>query len=130
MTRADNTQLNTLKEFYTDAWQNPQSTGYTHPKPSRTDSKILCSTDRMFDASFFKIKQIQLGYTVPSKILKKASISNLRVYASLDDFFTFTKYPGLDPETSLYGASSSGLGVDTGSYPISKKVVFGVNISF
>ena len=84
----------------------------------------------MFDASFFKIKQIQLGYTVPSKILKKASISNLRVYASLDDFFTFTKYPGLDPETSLYGASSSGLGVDTGSYPISKKVVFGVNISF
>lgn len=130
MTRADNTQLNTLKEFYTDAWQSPSSTGYTHPKPNRTDSKILCSTDRMFDASFFKIKQIQVGYTVPKKVCSKLAMSSLRVYASFDDFFTFTKYPGLDPETSLYGSSSSGLGVDTGSYPISKKMVFGLNVSF
>ncbi|MCQ2144661.1 MAG: TonB-dependent receptor [Bacteroidales bacterium] len=130
MTRADNTQLNTLKEFYTDAWQSPASTGYKHPKPSNTDAKILCSTDRMFDASFFKIKQIQLGYTLPKSVLKKIRMDNLRVYMSLDDFITITKYPGLDPESSLYGASTNGLGVDTGSYPISKKLVFGLNLSF
>lgn len=129
MTRADNTTANTLKEFYTNAWQSPQSQGYRHPKPS-TDSKILCSTDRMFDASFFKIKQIQLGYTIPKKVLDRMHLGNVRVFASLDDFFTFTKYPGLDPETSLYGTSASGLGVDTGSYPVSKKVVFGLNLSF
>lgn len=129
MTRADNTQLNTLREFYTDAWQSPSSTSYSHPKPNNTDAKILCSTDRMFDASFFKIKQIQLGYTFPKKVLGKLALSNLRVYVSFDDFFTFTRYPGLDPETSLYGSSSSGLGVDTGSYPISKKIVFGLNLS-
>jgi hypothetical protein len=57
-------------------------------------------------------------------------MSNLRVYVSLDDWFTFTKYPGLDPETSAVGGGSSSLGIDYGSYPMSKKVVFGVNVSF
>lgn len=127
MTRADNTQLNTLKLFYDDAWHDASSTGYTHPKPSRTDSKILCSTDRIFDASFFKIKQIQLGYNVPKNFAQKLHLDTLRIYASLDDWFTITKYPGLDPESSQ--DTGSGLGVDTGSFPISKKVVFGVNVS-
>ena len=129
MTRADNTTGNTLMEFYTDAWQNPNSTGYKHPKPT-TDSKILCSTDRMFDASFFKIKQIQLGYSLPNKIVSKIKMSGLRFYVSLDDWITFTKYPGLDPEVGLYGTAANGLAVDTGSYPISKKLVFGLNVAF
>ncbi len=129
MTRADNTTGNTLMEFYTDAWQNPNSTGYKHPKPT-TDSKILCSTDRMFDASFFKIKQIQLGYSLPKKIVSKIKMGEMRFYVSLDDWFTFTKYPGLDPEVGLYGTAANGLAVDTGSYPISKKLVFGLNVAF
>ena len=129
LTRADNTTGNTLMEFYTDAWQNPNSTGYKHPKPT-TDSKILCSTDRMFDASFFKIKQIQLGYSLPKKIVSKIKMGEMRFYVSLDDWFTFTKYPGLDPEVGLYGTAANGLAVDTGSYPISKKLVFGLNVSF
>lgn len=58
------------------------------------------------------------------------AVSSLRAYVSLDDWFTFTKYPGLDPETSDVGNNASGLGIDYGSYPISKKLVFGVNISF
>ena len=129
MTRADVTTANTLKEFYTNAWQSPSSSGYKHPKPTN-DAKILCSVDRLFDADFFKIKQIQLGYTLPKKIASKLMLSNLRVYTSLDDWFTFTKYPGLDPETSLVGSASNGLAVDTGHYPISRKLVFGVNLSF
>jgi hypothetical protein len=63
-------------------------------------------------------------------ILRKVGITNLRIYTSLDDWFTFTKYPGVDPEVSQYGGSSSGLAVDAGSYPISKKLVFGLNVSF
>ena len=129
MTRADVTTANTLKEFYVNAWQSPTSTGYKHPKPTN-DAKILCSTDRMFNADFFKIKQIQLGYTLPKNICQKILLSSLRVYVSLDDWFTFTKYPGLDPETGLFGAQVNGLAVDTGSYPISRKLVFGVNLAF
>ena len=130
MTRGDNFSGNTLAEFYTKAWQSPSSTGYIHPKPSNRDRYIVCSTDRLYDASFFKIKQIQLGYTIPRAFASKIKLSNCRVYVSLDDWFTFTKYPGLDPETSHFSQSASGLGIDYGSYPISKKLVFGLNVSF
>ena len=126
LTRADQVTNNTLTEFYTKAWPN---LGYIHPKPTNLNY-LLCSEDRMFDASFFKIKQIQLGYSFPTSLLRKISLSSLRLYVSMDDWFTFTKYPGLDPEISLYGSSASGLAVDGGSYPISKKLVFGLNVSF
>ena len=130
VTRADALQQNTLKIFYSDAWKNASSAGYKYPKPDSSDKFYRCSNMRVYDASFFKIKQIQLGYTLPRKLVKKLAMSSLRAYVSLDDWFTFTKYPGLDPETSHVGSSASGLGVDYGSYPISKKLVFGVNVSF
>ena len=60
----------------------------------------------------------------------KAKITNLRAYVSFDDWFTFTKYPGLDPETNGLDSNINSLGLDYGNYPISKKVVLGVNISF
>ena len=130
VTRADALQQNTLKIFYSDAWKSASSTGYKYPKPDSSDKFYRCSNLRVYDASFFKIKQIQLGYTLPRRIVKKIAMNSLRAYVSLDDWFTFTKYPGLDPETSHAGSSASGLGVDYGSYPISKKLVFGVNVSF
>ena len=130
--RGDFFAQNTLKEFYHNAWQTSSSSGYKYPRPNISDNWIGVSDLRVFDASFFKIKQMQFGYTVPRNILKKVALSSLRAYVSLDDWFTFTKYPGLDPETSAMGSSSngSGIGVDFGSYPISKKLVFGVNVSF
>ena len=130
VTRADAQQQNTLRAFYTDAWKSSSSTGYKYPKPNANDAFYRVSDMRVYDASFFKIKQIQLGYTLPRKLVKKIAMSSLRAYVSLDDWFTFTKYPGLDPETSHAGSSASGLGIDYGSYPISKKLVFGVNVSF
>ena len=130
VTRADALQQNTLREFWTEAWQSPSSSGYKYPKPDAGDRFYRTSNLRVYDASFFKIKQIQLGYTLPKSILKKISVNAIRAYVSLDDWFTFTKYPGLDPETSHVGSEASGLGIDYGSYPISKKLVFGVNLSF
>ena len=130
LSRGDTFSMNTLREFYTKAWQSPSSTGYIYPKPDAYDTFFPSSNMRVYDASFFKIKQLQLGYTVPRSILRHVLLSNLRVYASLDDWFTFTKYPGLDPETSAAGNSANAIAVDWGSYPMSKKVVFGVNVSF
>ena len=128
--RGDALQQNKLREFYTNAWQSPSSSGYKYPKPDVNDKYYRSSNMLVFDASFFKIKQIQLGYSLPKKLVKRIGMSNLRAYVSLDDWFTFTKYPGLDPEVSHVGSSASGLGIDFGSYPISKKLVFGVNVSF
>ena len=116
---------NTLS-WYLDAAENG-----TYPHPSKTvgNFQFWSSTANLFKGDFFRIKQMQLGYTVPSRITKKAAISNLRVFVSLDDFFTFTKYPGLDPETASTN-STSGSGLDWGSYPTMQKVLFGVNLTF
>ncbi len=86
--------------------------------------KYMTSDACVFSGAYFKIKQIQLGYTFPQRWMKKIKVENLRIYASL---FTFTKYPGFDPE--ITGAGNA-LGVDKGNYPTSKKVVAGLSITF
>ena len=127
--RPDYAASNRLKEiFYDNRWTVDNPNG-TVPRAGATDmDKYACSSAMIFDGSYFKIKQIQLGYTLPKSLINKIYLSHARVYASLDDFFTFSKYPGFDPEASAN--STSGMGVDKGGYPTSKKVVLGVNIEF
>ena len=106
--------------------------GKSIPEPGKIvspDVPFWSSTGNVFSGNFFRIKQLQLGYTIPSKITKKAAISNLRLYVSLDDFFTITNYPGLDPETATTN-NTTGAGLDWGSYPTMKKLILGVNLSF
>jgi TonB-dependent starch-binding outer membrane protein SusC len=132
LNRGDFPQENTLLEFYENMW-TPTNTNSKYPKPDYTDTYYRASTAMVFDASFFKIKQMQLGYNVPKKILQKVSIGDLRAYVSLDDWFTFTSYPGLDPETnsvSSTAATTANLAIDAANYPISRKIVFGLNITF
>ena len=86
------------------------------------------SSAMVYNGSFFKIKQIQLGYTLPKSITKKAFMENVRAYISLDDFFTFTSYPGLDPETCTQEYNCPGL--DKGVYPTMKKLVLGLSVTF
>jgi len=90
---------------------------------------FFSSTANVFSGSYFKFKQIQLGYTFPAALTKKALISQLRLFVSLDDFFTITNYPGADPETASFDSGAS-RGWDNGNYPSSRKIVFGVNVAF
>lgn len=69
--------------------------------------------------AFLKIRNIQLGYTLPSKWTKKASLERVRFYGTLENFFTFTSFRGFDPEMGCSVA-----------YPAMKNVVFGLNLSF
>lgn len=126
----DKLASNRLKEvFYDGRWIAGQdNTHATKPAANASMSQYLFSDAMVKDASYFKIKQIQLGYTFPAKWMKKAKINNLRIYCSLDDFFTFTKYKGMDPEAST--GTGNAQGIDVGGYPISKKVVAGLNITF
>lgn len=79
-------------------------------KKVATDWTFFSSSAAVFSGSYFKIKQIQLGYTLPRLITSKIGLNGVRVYCSLDDFFTITKYPGADPETaSMNSAQSRGL---------------------
>ncbi|MCR4825308.1 MAG: TonB-dependent receptor [Bacteroidales bacterium] len=133
MVSADRTKTNGLTTFWKNSWGNPAvdkaSAKYPDMKRVATSWEFFSSNAAVFDGSFFKIKQVQLGYTLPRAITQKALISDLRFFVSLDDYFTFTKYPGADPETASLNNSSS-RGVDSGSYPTTKKVVFGVNLTF
>ena len=127
--RPDYPKSNKQKElFYTDRWTSENPNGTQPRAGANLMDKYAVSDAMVFDGSFFKIKQIQLGYTLPKHITSKLAISNARLYVSLDDFFTFTSYKGFDPEAS--SNSSTGMGIDKGSYPMSKKVVLGFNIDF
>ena len=133
MVSADRPKTNGLTYFWKNSWGNPNvdkaSAKFPDLKQVATKWDFYSSSAAVFNGAFFKIKQVQLGYTVPRAISQKAVISDLRFFVSLDDYFTFTKYPGADPETASLNSTSS-RGVDSGSYPTTKKVVFGVNLTF
>jgi TonB-linked SusC/RagA family outer membrane protein len=121
---------NSLRYYYLNSKTEANPNG-KFPEPAKVsgDMNFWGSTAGVFDGSFFKIRQIQLGYTVPQAWTKKILINQLRMFVSLDDYFTFTSYPGMDPETATSG-SASGRGVDIGAYPSMRKLMLGVNVSF
>ncbi|MCH5302961.1 MAG: TonB-dependent receptor [Prevotella sp.] len=130
MVSADRPQINGITTYWKNSWKQPgDNAKYPDMKAVATDWTFFSSSAAVFDGSYFKFKQIQLGYTIPSQLTKKALISNLRLSVSLDDFFTITSYPGADPETASF-TNGAQRGFDSGSYPTSKKVVFGVNVTF
>jgi len=127
---ADRPRTNSLTHYWRNSWKAPGDNAlYPESKQVSNNWTFWSSSASIFNGSFFKFKQIQLGYTLPRKFTRKFLVNNFRVYASLDDFFTISNYPGCDPETATTG-SHNGMGYDAGTYPTMKKVVFGVNITF
>ena len=130
MWSADRTYGNTLSYFWENSWkQTNKNAMFPDMGVVAKDWKFWSSDAMIFDGSYFKIKQIQLGYTMPKNLTRRVAIDNMRLYVSLDDFFTFTSYPGADPETATTGRTDA-MGYDSGTYPTMKKVVFGLNLTF
>lgn len=98
--------------------------------PRAVAGRPLRSSDRfVFDGSYVRIKNLALGYTFAQSLSEKIHFKKLRIYASGQNLFTFTKYPGIDPEVN-YQSSNTNRGVDYGTYPNSKSITFGVNCTF
>lgn len=113
--------------LWTESWDvMGAKVKYPHPDPIG-DKYAGDSSMWLKSGSYFKIKQIQLGYTLPSSITKKIAISRLRVYVSLDNFFCISSYWGMDPEAV---SATSAIGMDYGDYPTPKTLTFGANLSF
>ena len=135
ITSADRPRGNGLDVWWKDSWRADENGNYyvqgQYPdmRNVASDWTFYSSSANVFSGSYFKFKQIQLGYTIPTNLTKKFLVSNLRLSVSLDDFFTITSYPGADPETASVDSGAS-RGWDNGSYPTSKKIVFGVNVTF
>lgn len=127
---ADRSKTNCLKHYWENSWtEDNHQAKYPKAATVANDWYFWSSSASLFNGSYFKFKQIQLGYTIPANITKKVKISSLRVFASLDDFFTISSYPGCDPETATTG-QYNGMGYDAGTYPTTKKAIFGINITF
>jgi TonB-linked SusC/RagA family outer membrane protein len=135
--RPDRITGNRLQVFFDDRWTPSNRNGSRPGAGADNFDKYIQSSGMIFDGSFFKISQMQLGYTAPRNLTGKIKVSNLRIYVSLDDYFLFTRYPGFDPGVSVNTRTAntdevtgSGVGIDKGAYPAYRKTTFGINVTF
>lgn len=87
----------------------------------------------IFDASYLKLREIGLYYTVPSNVLSDTfgnSVSNIKIGASANNVLLFSDYPSYDPETSVFGTQAINSSVEVTPFPSSRQVMFHVNIDF
>lgn len=102
-----------------------------YPRPLRSKAEMRVSSQYVENGSYLRFQNITLGYNVPSEFLNFTKyVSSLRLYASLQNFFTITNYSGDNPEVSKYGQDNLGAGYDAFSYPLAKSVLFGINVKF
>lgn len=127
LARVDNPQTNRPSYFFTDRWTGEGSTN-SFPKASYSDPIIYSSDLMVQDASYMKIRQIQLGYNFQPQLIKQLGMASLRLYLSLDDYFTFTKYKGIDPEVGSFSNNSQG--IDRGLYPNASRFMTGLSVTF
>ncbi|HNW49848.1 MAG TPA: TonB-dependent receptor [Prolixibacteraceae bacterium] len=125
--RTDIAYIN-LPSYMLNRWTGP-GTSNKLPRFTFTDANSNWLSSDLFvkDGDYMRVKNVVLGYTLPSKLTRKAFISSLRLYVSAENLLTFTTYEGFDPEISSGGTS---LGIDRGVYPQARTYTFGVNLSF
>ncbi|RIV17612.1 SusC/RagA family TonB-linked outer membrane protein [Fibrisoma montanum] len=115
-----------------DRWQSPQQpgNGVTPRANSRsTGNNNQVSTRWVESASYFRIRNITLGYNVPRTVLQRVKVQSLRVYAGVQNALTISDYLGYNPEVSGYEGPLTG-GVDYGSYPLARTITVGLNLGF
>ena len=119
-----------LNQFasYANRWtfENPDS---DMPRYSTSSSNNVISSRIIEDGSYLRIKNITLGYTVPLNKIKKLNLSRVRIYASVQNLYTFTNYSGYDPEVSIKN-NALNPGLDFSAYPRAASFNFGLNLGF
>lgn len=109
-----------LSPIMADAWTEANPDG-SIPNPKNSVNYYV--SDRFLESgAYFRLKNLQVGYTLPKSILGKSGFDNVRFYVQISNVFTLTKYSGYDPEVNG--------GVDYGNYPQAQSFLFGVNISY
>jgi len=109
-----------LSPVMTDAWTVDNPTG-SIPNPRNSVNYYV--SDRFLESgSYFRLKNLQIGYSLPKKLISKAGFESCRFYIQGSNLFTITNYTGFDPEVNG--------GVDYGNYPQSRTYMIGVNITY
>ena len=95
-----------------------------------TMGHYILTSDAIEDGSFLRISNVSLGYTLPRKWISGAGISNVRIYTTINNLYTFSKYTGFDPEASTRRSNPLTPGVDYPAYPRNRYILVGLNVSF
>jgi len=121
-----------------NSWR-PDNQNTDIPRFSKVDGADngLAYTDRWLeDGSYFRLKTLDIGYTLPKSMLKKIKLENVRIYTSMENLFTLTKYSGYSPDLGESGSVDIGAGysvfsrgIDQGRYPLPRTISFGIQVS-
>lgn len=112
---------------FANRW-TPSNQNTDIPKLNRVSAGVY-SSQFVEDGSFLRLKTINVGYTLPAKLLLRYKIKSLRVYAAASNLYTWTNYKGYDPELSAYQTALTP-GLDYSTYPRPFTIVGGINLSF
>lgn len=113
-----------------DRWRN-QGDVTDIPKASwaSTDNSRI-STRFIEDASYLRVKTVTLGYNFSDRLTDRLRYSSLRVYVTGENLYTITNYSGFDPEVNSFGGDNAAKGIDYGTYPQTRNIIFGINVTF
>lgn len=113
-----------------NAW-SPSNPNSLMPSPHANAPTIEYQSSSYYvqDGSFFRMKNLQIGYTLPGQLFQ-GRISSMRIYGSVTNLFTITNYSGMDPEVSQYSSTFTAPGVDMGVYPIPRQYLLGLSVTF
>ena len=125
--------MNDSKNQSTDVLRRWKSAGQVTDIPralkESTDNTRI-SSRFVENGSYMRIKSMTLSYNIPSVVMKRLGISKASVYATGQNLLTITDYKGFDPEVSQYGGNGASIGIDYGTYPQARTVIFGLNVEF
>lgn len=126
------TNTNNYSAKILESW-SPENTSATLPRVVTNDPNRNARDSDYFieNASFFKLKNLQLAYTIRDKdILRKLLLNNVRTFVSLSEVFVITKYKGINPEVNGAPASNFSQGIDNNAYPVVRTFTFGLTANF
>jgi TonB-linked SusC/RagA family outer membrane protein len=124
-------QNNVLAEAGLNRWtpENPENK-YPRALASGSLDVGIFSSAIVEDASYLRLKNVTLSYSLPHKLIQRAKIQSVKIYVSGSNLWTLTKYTGYDPEANTYGQSTTLIGIDNGGYPQAKIYQVGATLSF
>jgi TonB-dependent starch-binding outer membrane protein SusC len=123
---------NVSLDYFNNRWTSSNGSN-TYSRALHNDDNTLNnvpSSHWVEDGSYLRLKNITVGYTLPSSVSNRLMLSRARVYISSQNLFTITKYSGLDPEIGIQNGNPIFNGVDNGVYPLSRFFTFGLNVTF
>jgi TonB-linked SusC/RagA family outer membrane protein len=123
-----NQPLTNLTTNALNRWTGEGSTNSTPRVTTGATANLVFSDFFVEDASFLRAQNMQIGYTLNESALDNLKLSKLRVYASVNNAFTLTKYRGYDPSASSGDPLASG--IDNGFYPVARTFLVGINAKF